>query len=185
MVRRSGRSALFWTVAAVLVLREWLGLIGLTGRRADHDWVAGSAADRRRPGTMAEYRRCLSRSPGVRPWLGAGVVAAASRPARGCWAAAGVLYAAVIPSCPSTCAATRPTGSWRSSGSSPSSGSPTSAPISPDAPRRARSSGRASARRRHGRASSAASSLGRCAPLLHRSAARYRLLASAGSRTAR
>jgi phosphatidate cytidylyltransferase len=85
----------FWTVASVMVLREWLGLIGLTGRRLTMNWVAGSAAIAV-GGMMAEVSPLPEPLAWVVALLGAGVVAAASPASLRLWAAAGVLYAAVI-----------------------------------------------------------------------------------------
>ena len=78
-----------------MVLREWLGLIGLTGRRLTMNWVAGSAAIAV-GGMMAEVSPLPEPLAWVVALLGAGVVAAASPAPLRLWAAAGVLYAAVI-----------------------------------------------------------------------------------------
>ena len=85
----------FWTVASVMVLREWLGLVGLTGRRLSINWIVGSAAIAV-GGMMAEVSPLPEPLAWVVALVGAGAVAAASPAPLRLWAAAGVLYAAVI-----------------------------------------------------------------------------------------
>ncbi|WP_460450962.1 phosphatidate cytidylyltransferase [Alsobacter sp. SYSU BS001988] len=85
---------LFWTVAAVLVLREWLSLIGLGGTRMTVCWTVGGLAIAF-AGTMAE----VSEAPEPRAWaavLAGALLVAALAPSRRGWAAAGVVYAAVL-----------------------------------------------------------------------------------------
>jgi phosphatidate cytidylyltransferase len=86
--------ALFWTIAAMLVLREWLTMAGIAGWSRSAAWITGCASIAA-AGGLAEITERFE--PMAVPVLLAGAVVAAAlgRGARG-WAAAGVLYAGVI-----------------------------------------------------------------------------------------
>ena len=88
--------ALFWTLAAILLLREWLAVVGVAERRRAPAWIVG-AVGLAAAASLAEDApiACLG------PWLcvlAAGlIVALIAAPAdRRAWAGAGVLYAAVV-----------------------------------------------------------------------------------------
>lgn len=84
-----------WTVASILLLREWLALVGLEGNRLTLAWLAGSVG-LAVAGMLAENGPAPAPAAWL-PALAAAVVvsALAPRAARG-WAAAGVLVAAVV-----------------------------------------------------------------------------------------
>jgi phosphatidate cytidylyltransferase len=87
--------ALLWTSAALLVLREWMALIGLAGWRLTTCWIVGSVA-------IAAAGMAAEVAQGVDPWTLAGILALGAAPVaalaggRWAWAGAGVVYAAVI-----------------------------------------------------------------------------------------
>lgn len=86
---------LFWTVAAIVVLREWLALTGVEGRRLLVLWVIG-AVSLVFASWLAEISETLN-PLSVWPACVAAVLVAAFAPAeRRWWSGAGVLYAAVI-----------------------------------------------------------------------------------------
>lgn len=85
---------LFWTLAAILALREWLRLVGVGGIRLTAAWAAGGVAIAL-AGSMAE----VSDAPEPRAWavaLVGAILAAAVAPVNRGWAGLGVLYAAVL-----------------------------------------------------------------------------------------
>jgi phosphatidate cytidylyltransferase len=86
--------AIFWTVAAILLLREWSSIIGLRGWRLTSAWVAGSVAIAA-AAVIAEADGLMVLAAGL---LLAGAAAAAvlAPAAARIPAFCGVLYAAVI-----------------------------------------------------------------------------------------
>lgn len=84
---------LFWTVAALLVLREWIGILGITSRRWAA-WVMGSLGIAV-AGTFADVGQLGRIEIPVAALLGA-CAAAAVAPQRRALVGLGVLYAAVI-----------------------------------------------------------------------------------------
>ncbi len=88
--------ALFWTAAGVVAAREWLGLIGVEGRRRDLIWLAMGAAVAA-GGVLAETAGRLSPGLMILPLVG-GLFAAAAvpKPVPRAWAAFGGLYAGLI-----------------------------------------------------------------------------------------
>lgn len=86
---------LFWTVASIVVLREWLALTGVEGRRTLVLWLAGSVG-LVVSAALAEMSESLNPAS-VWPSVAAAVVVTAFAPSeRRMWTGAGVLYAAVI-----------------------------------------------------------------------------------------
>ena len=151
---------LFWTIAGLLVLREWIAIVGIR-ERGVVVWAAGAVA-LAFAGTSGRVRlRSASRSLWLCVLAGAG---AGGRHGAACpldWPRWASLYAAVRDRRSGGASdVDPPSASSPFSGCSPWSGSPTSAPISPAGPSAGPSCGRASARRRRGRASSAASLAG-------------------------
>lgn len=84
---------LFWTVAALLVLREWIGMLGYTARRSAA-WFIGSLGVAV-AGTFADLGQLARPEIPVAALLGA-CAAAALAPERRTMTGLGVLYAAVI-----------------------------------------------------------------------------------------
>ena len=85
---------LLWTLAAVLGLREWLTLVGLSGGRRTLAWAVGGLAIAF-AGVVAETWPL----PSPQAWLApavAGLIAMAVAPTNRVWAGVGVLYAAVL-----------------------------------------------------------------------------------------
>jgi phosphatidate cytidylyltransferase len=88
--------ALLWTVAAIVLLREWLGVVGVAPGRRWPAWLIG-AVGLALAATLAEDAPIAR----LAPWLcvlvaalGVGLVAAPSD--RRLWAGAGVFYASVV-----------------------------------------------------------------------------------------
>ena len=87
--------ALFWTVASIVVLREWLQLVGVPASRLIWLWLFGSVG-LVMSGAMAELSEALN-PLSVWPSAVAAVgVALFAGNERRVWTGAGVLYAAVI-----------------------------------------------------------------------------------------
>jgi phosphatidate cytidylyltransferase len=87
--------ALFWTVAAVAVFREWLALMGVAKNRALLLWLIGSVGIVF-AGALAEWSQSLDPAS-LWPALAASVFVALFAPSgRRLWVGGGVLYAAVI-----------------------------------------------------------------------------------------
>ena len=86
---------LFWTLAAILALREWLTLIGLEGGRRQISWLLGSLGIAY-AGLLAE----ASAAADPRAWsvvgLAAGAVALSAPGGRRLWSLAGVAVCAVV-----------------------------------------------------------------------------------------
>lgn len=86
---------LFWTVASIAVLREWLSLTGLSGKRLMTLWLIGAVGLVFSAG-LAEAAEALNPAS-LWPSLVAAIVVALLAPAeRRSWIAGGVFYAAVI-----------------------------------------------------------------------------------------
>lgn len=86
---------LLWTLAAILALREWLALVGLSGAALTRTWVAGAVA-LAAAGALADASPATTAAAWLAAVLGAGLVAAIAPSARRGWAAGGVLAAAVV-----------------------------------------------------------------------------------------
>ncbi len=87
--------ALFWTVAAVIVLREWLQLVGVPSQRLIWLWLIGSVGVVM-SGALAELSETLNPASIWPSCVAALIVFAFAGHERRFWTAAGVLYAAVI-----------------------------------------------------------------------------------------
>lgn len=86
---------LFWTVAAIAVLREWLTLMGVAKQRALVLWLIGSTGIVF-SGALAEWSESLNPAS-IWPACVAALVVALFAPAeRRWWVGGGVLYAAVL-----------------------------------------------------------------------------------------
>ncbi len=86
---------ILWTIASILLLREWLALVGLEGARLTGAWMAG-AVGLAVAGMLAEN----GPAPAPEAWLAAlaaavAVGAIAPGPSRG-WSVVGVIVAAVV-----------------------------------------------------------------------------------------
>jgi phosphatidate cytidylyltransferase len=88
---------LFWTLAALLVLREWIGILGIP-RRATAAWIAGGIGVAA-AGIFAEQAGLHRPEPWIAAMLAA-CAAAAIAPERRAGVGLGVLYAAVIAAVP-------------------------------------------------------------------------------------
>ncbi len=87
--------ALFWTVAAVAVFREWLAVMGVAKQRALFLWLIGSVGIVF-AGALAEWSQSLDPTS-LWPALAACVVVALFAPSgRRVWVGGGVFYAGVI-----------------------------------------------------------------------------------------
>lgn len=86
---------LFWTVASIVVLREWLSLTGVQGKRAIVLWLIGSVG-LVASGALAEFSESLNPASLWPSLVAAAIVAAFAPSERRWWTGAGVLYAAVI-----------------------------------------------------------------------------------------
>lgn len=86
---------LFWTIAAIMVLREFLSLFGIAERRLTVLWALGSVAIGL-AGVAAEAGPLAAPESWLALALGALVVCFAAPAGFRLWAAAGVVYAGVI-----------------------------------------------------------------------------------------
>lgn len=87
---------LLWTAAAIVILHEWLAIVGVDGDRRKPVWIAG-AVGLAIAGGMAETTPLGRAGPWLAVLLAAAVVGALSEPRRTrLWAAAGVAYAGVV-----------------------------------------------------------------------------------------
>jgi phosphatidate cytidylyltransferase len=84
-----------WSVAAVLLLREWLGLVGISGHRLTAVWALGAVAVVV-AGALAEATPLVAREAWVAAVAGGVVVGVAAPSGRRGWAALGALVAAVV-----------------------------------------------------------------------------------------
>jgi phosphatidate cytidylyltransferase len=87
---------LLWTVAAIVIFREWLGIVGVDPQRLNPVWLVG-AIGLAAAGGFAQTIPLGSALPWIVSALVAGTVALLAEPSRRRgWAATGLLYAAVI-----------------------------------------------------------------------------------------
>lgn len=87
--------ALFWTVASIVVLREWLQLVAVPSSRLIWLWLVGSVG-LVMSGAMAELSETLNPLSLWPSMVAALIVAIFAGNERRAWTGAGVLYAAVI-----------------------------------------------------------------------------------------
>jgi len=87
--------ALLWTLAAILVLREWLTLVGLAGTPRLICWIAGAVAIAA-AGAIAEGAATTAPQAWIAVAIGAAAAAALAPADLRLWAALGVAYAAVV-----------------------------------------------------------------------------------------
>ena len=87
--------ALLWTLAAILVLREWLTLVGLTGTVRLICWICGAVAIAA-AGVIAEGAGTAAPQAWIAVAIGSAAAAALAPSGLRLWAALGVAYAAVV-----------------------------------------------------------------------------------------
>jgi len=87
--------ALLWTLAAILVLREWLTLVGLTGSVRLICWSCGAVAIAA-AGVIAEGAGTAAPQAWIAVAIGSAAAAALAPSGLRLWAALGVAYAAVV-----------------------------------------------------------------------------------------
>ncbi len=86
---------LVWTVASILLLREWLVLVGLESTRLSLAWLAGSVG-LAAAGLLAEAGPATAPAAWMVVLAAAALVAALAPSAARAWAGAGVVVAAVV-----------------------------------------------------------------------------------------
>lgn len=87
--------ALLWTMAAILVLREWLTLVGLIGTARLICWIGGAVAIAV-AGVIAEGAGTAAPQAWIAVAAGSAAAAAMAPSGLRLWAAIGVAYAAVV-----------------------------------------------------------------------------------------